>query len=431
MKTVGIIAEYNPFHKGHAYQIGEAKKHSGADYCIVVMSGNFLQRGEAACLDKFTRARCALLSGADLVLELSVPFATATAPVFAQNSVLLLQKTGVVTHLSFGCECDNLQGLQFLASFFEEEPKDYQQLLKERLKKGDSYPVARKAAFLTFCENHPDCIPDSVGLSAKCLSDLLDTPNNILALSYLRAIKSIAPEIILIPIKRKGSGYHEDSLGDDFSSAQAIRNTLFTKGPTEKLLSALPEETRSVFTHAWENGAFVSTDAFSSQLYYKLLSLSGKLSTEDFISYNSYRKTSYEKFSEVTNAMANRIEKHLSEFTTFSEFTKLLMRKNETYSTISRGLLHILLDIEKQEFDAPQYFRVLGLKKEASPLLHKIKEKGSLPIITKAADAASLLPPEALSLLEKDFFAENLYHSCFRCPGSKGYHPYLQNPVLL
>ena len=431
MKTVGIIAEYNPFHKGHAYQIEEAKNRSGADYCIVVLSGNFLQRGEAACLDKFTRARCALLSGADLVLELSVPFATSTAPVFARNGVFLLQKTGVVTHLSFGCECDNLQKLQFLASFLEEEPEDYQQLLKEKLKCGNSYPVARKSAFLAFCESHPNCIPESVGLDSRMLSDLLDTPNNILALSYLRAIKSIAPEIVPIPIKRKGSGYHEETLGDDFSSAQAIRNTLFTQGFTEKLLSALPENTHPVFTHAWESGNFVSTDAFSSQLYYKLLSLSGNFSTENFISYNSYRKTSYESFSEVTEAMANRIEKHLPEFTIFSEFTKLLMRKNETYSTISRGLLHILLDIEKQTFDTPQYFRVLGLKKEASPLLHEIKEKGSLPIVTKAADAASLLPAEALPLLEKDFFAENLYHSCFRQPGSKGYHPYLQNPVLL
>ena len=426
MKTVGIIAEYNPFHKGHAYQIEEAKKRSGADCCLVVMSGNFLQRGEAACLDKFTRARCALLSGADLILELSVPFATSTAPVFAQNGVFLLQKTGVVTHLSFGCECDELHGLQFLASFFEKEPAEYQHLLKERLKEGNSYPVARKSAFSAFCANHPDRIPDSVGLSAKHLSDLLDTPNNILALSYLRAIQSLAPEIVPIPVKRKGNGYHDETLSDDYSSAQAIRNTLFTQGPTEKLLAALPEETRPVFTHAWENGDFVSTDAFSSQLYYKLLSLSGNSATKESISYNSYGK-----YMEITEAMANRIEKHLPEFTTFPEFTKLLMRKNETYSTISRGLLHILLDIEKEAFHAPQYFRVLGLKKEASPLLHEIKEKSLLPIVTKAANAASQLPAEALPLLEKDFFAENLYHSCFRRSGSKGYHPYLQTPVLL
>lgn len=421
MKIVGIIAEYNPFHNGHAYQIQEAKKRSGADYCIVVLSGNFLQRGEAACLDKFTRVRCALLSGADLVFELPVPFATATAPVFAKNGVLLLHKTGVVSHLSFGCECDNLEGLQFLASFFEHEPENYKQLLRERLKEGTSYPAARKSAFKDFCREFPDCIPDSINLSAAALSDLLDTPNNILAVSYLRAIESFAPKIIPLPIKREGSDYHENMLTGQFSSAQAIRNTLFTKGLTKELLPALPKETHSVLMQAWENKNFVSTDAFSSQLYYKLLSLSN----------GSLSGNSYENYAEITEAVASRIAKHLPQFTTFSEFTRLLMRKNETYSTISRCLLHILLEIKKNEFTAPQYFRILGLKKEASPLLHEIKEKGSLPIITKAANALSILSKDAAPLLDKDFFAENLYHSCFRETAGKTYHPYLQNPVLL
>lgn len=421
MKIVGIIAEYNPIHKGHAYQIAEAKKRSGADCCIVVLSGNFLQRGEAACLDKFIRAECALRSGADLVFELPTPFATSTAPVFARNGVLLLHKTGIISHLSFGCENDHLAGLQFLASFFEAEPEDYKKLLKENLKAGYSYPAARKSAFQTFCSEFSDYLPGSVGLTAGDLADFLDSPNNILALSYLRAIQSLAPEIRPIPIKRQGSKYHEKALSDDFSSSQAIRNTLFSEGLTEKLLPALPEKTRPLFIEAWEKNAFVTTDDFSSQLYYKLLSLSG----------NSFPYNSYGKYSEITEAMANRIEKHLPEFTTFSGFAKLLMRKNETYSTISRGLLHILLDIKKEEFSLPSYLRVLGLKKEASFLLREIKEKSSLPILTKAADAASLLPVKSLPLLEKDFFAESLYHSCFLGPGCKGYHPYLQNPVLL
>lgn len=421
MKIVGIIAEYNPFHKGHAYQIKEAKEQSGADYCIVILSGNFLQRGEAACLDKFARAECALRSGADLVFELPVPFATSTAPVFAKSGVLLLHKTGIVSHISFGCECNDLAGLQFLASFFEAEPEDYKKLLKENLKAGYSYPAARKSAFLAFCSEYPDYLPGSVGLSARDLADFLDSPNNILALSYLRAIQSLAPEIQPVPIKRMGSPYHEKFLSDDFSSAQAIRNTLFSEGLTEKLLLALPEETRPLFIDAWKKKVFVATDDFSSQLYYKLLSLSG----------NSFSYNSYGKYSEITEAIANRIEKHLPEFTTFSGFTKLLMRKNETYSTISRGLLHILLDIKKEEFSSPSYLRVLGLKKEASFLLHEIKEKSSLPILTKAADAASLLPASSLPLLEKDFFAESLYHSCFLDSGCKGYHPYQQNPVLL
>lgn len=421
MKIVGIIAEYNPIHNGHAYQIQEAKKRSGADYCIVVLSGNFLQRGEAACLDKFTRTRCALLSGADLVFELPVPFATATAPLFAKNGVLLLHKTGIVTHLSFGCESDNLEGLKFLASFLENEPEGYKQLLKENLKKGCAYPAARKSAFLDFCQEFADCIPDSINLSSTALSALLDTPNNILAISYLRAIQSLAPEIIPLPIKREGAGYHENRLAGQYSSAQSIRNTLFTRGLTKELLPALPEETHSILMQAWENNSFVSNDRFSSQLYYKLLSLSG----------SSLSHNSYGNYAEVTEAIARRIEKNLPQFTTFSEFTRLLMRKNETYSTISRCLLHILLDIGKNQFTAPLYFRVLGLKKEASPLLHEIKEKGSLPIITKAATALSILPEDAALLLEKDFFAENLYHSCFRGTVGRTYHPYLQNPILL
>lgn len=416
MKIVGIIAEYNPMHKGHAYQIAEAKKRSGAEHCIVILSGNFLQRGEAACLDKFTRAKCALRCGADLVFELPVPFATATAPIFAKSGVSLLHKTGIVSHLSFGCESDHLTGLQFLASFFENEPEDYKKLLKEQIKAGASYPAARKSAFLAFCSAYPDYLPISVGLNSRDLANFLDSPNNILALSYLRAIQNIAPEIQPVPIKRKGSDYHADTLSDDFSSAQAIRNTLFSEGLTEKLLRSLPEEIQTLFANAWKKNVFVTTDDFSSQLYYKLVSLS----------YNSYRN-----YSEVTDAMANRMEKHLHEFTTFSGFTKLLMRKNETYSAISRGLIHILLDIKKEEFSSPEYLRVLGLKKEASFLLHEIKEKGSLPILTKAANAASLLPASSLPLLEKDFFAERLYHSRFLGTDCKSYHPYLQNPVLL
>lgn len=415
MKILGIIAEYNPIHNGHAYQIQEAKKRSGADYCIIALSGNFLQRGEAACLDKFIRTKCALLSGADLVFELPVPFATATAPVFAKNGVLLLHKTGIVNHLSFGCENDNLEGLQFLASFFEKEPEGYKKLLKEKLKAGFAYPSARKSAFLDFCKYCPDKISNAGGHTAAALSALLDSPNNILAISYLRAIQNLALNIQPIPIKRMGGQYHESTLSSDFSSAQAIRSTLFSEGPTGKLLSAIPEGSRSIFTKAWEQKAFVTTDAFSSQLYYKLLSLSGD----------------YEQYAEISPELARRIEKHLSAFTTFSEFAKLLMRKNETYSTISRGLVHILLDIKKEEVSSPKYLRVLGMRKEASFLLREIKKKGSLPILTKAANAPSLLSSKALHQLEKDFFSESVYHSAFLSSGCKGYHPYLQNPVLL
>jgi predicted nucleotidyltransferase len=421
MKTVGIIAEYNPFHKGHAYQIREAKKKAGAQYCVIAMSGNFLQRGEAACMDKFSRAKCALLAGADLVLELPVPFATATAPLFARSGVQLLKQTGVVTHLSFGCEDDRLQALQFLASFFAKEPSDYKAFLTEGLRSGLSYPAARKAALLQYGALHPSCLTAYGQSTLFDLADLLDTPNNILAIAYLRALKSCAPLLTPLPIKREGSGYHDDALCDTFSSARSIRKALFAEGPTPALLSALPEETVPVFMETWEKKAFVSTDSFSSLLYYKLLSLSQQPSPSK----------AYEAYAEISKPLANRIEKNLPKFTSFSQFTRLLMRKNETYSTISRGLLHILLDLKKDCFFEPSYLRILGFRKEAGPLLHEMKEKSLLPILTKAANGPSLPGERTQLLLQKDFFAENLYHSLFRSQSAETYHPFLRTPVRL
>ncbi len=429
MKTVGIIAEYNPFHKGHAYHIARAKALSHADYCIIVMSGNFLQRGEAACMDKYVRARCALSQGAYLFLELPVPFATSNAPSFARNGVFLLRQTGVLTHLSFGCECDELEKLQFLADFFNQEPKVYQAILKENLKKGMDYPTARKESFLTYFSDRKTTTdawtePSGQSRAAYCrpsgslseLAELLDTPNNILALAYLRAIKELAPDVTPIPIKRKGSGYHKTELESGYASAAAIRRELLANGLSKQLLSHLPKSTSVLLSDLLGKQEYVSTDDFSSLLYYKLLSLPAD---------------AYAEYAEVSGMLGQRIGKHLPEFTCFSEFARLLMRKNETHTTISRGLLHILLDIKKNQFQAPKYLRILGLKKEAGPLLHEIKEKSRLPIISKPADGPKNLPVTALPLFEKDLFAENLYHGIFRPQTGKLYHPYWKSPVIL
>lgn len=418
MNTIGIVAEYNPFHKGHAYQIAEAKRKSGADYCIIVMSGNFLQRGEVACVDKFTRAHCALLNGADLVLELPTPFATATAPVFAKNAVALLQATGVVSHISFGCEDDTLTNLVFLANFFSDEPEKYKELLKENLKTGLSYPAARKKALTIYLHNNGFLLQEN-NISANKLADLLDTPNNILALSYLRANKDLSANLIPVPIKRIGAGYHETKLGFELPSATAIRQTLTDKNTNDVdaiLRDALPDNTFAIIKKVLSDYGLLYNDDFSDQLHYKLLSLS------DY---------SYNLFFEITEAISNRLKRSLPEFSTFTEFTKLLMRKNETYSTISRGLMHILLDIKENEFEKPQYLRVLGLKKDAAPLLHEIKEKSQLPLITKPAAAFDLLSKDGIKLLKKDFFAENLYHSALRHRTETAYHPYKKAPIVL
>ena len=185
MKTVGIIAEYNPFHNGHKYQIEKAKELTGADYCIVVMSGNFVQRGTPAFMDKYLRAKAALTCGADLVIELPVHYAAASAEYFASGAVAILDRLGVIDYLCFGSECGNIEILSDIADVLISESDEFKNVLKQRLKEGVAYPKARN---------------DAICAAAPHLTEYLDVlnyPNNILGLEYIKALKkrksNIAP----------------------------------------------------------------------------------------------------------------------------------------------------------------------------------------------------------------------------------------------
>ena len=203
MKVAGIIAEYNPFHNGHAYHIEEVRKKTGADYIIAIMSGNFVQRGGPAIVDKYTRTKMALLGGADLVIELPVVAATASAETFARCGVAILNSIGVVTHLGFGCETDDLELLHALANLFVEEPKEYQELLSSYLKEGLSYPAARAKAAgeyfqkfvadtsITNRNSTHNVYADGIIDNTLNIEATLNNPNNILAIEYLKALKQI------------------------------------------------------------------------------------------------------------------------------------------------------------------------------------------------------------------------------------------------
>ncbi|MFQ9151713.1 MAG: nucleotidyltransferase family protein [Blautia sp.] len=173
MKVTGIIAEYNPFHQGHAYHLSRARELTGADRILVVMGGNFMQRGEPAIIDKYTRTEMALRNGADLVLELPAASATGSAEYFAEGAVELLDASGVVNELCFGSELGELEPLEKAAELLLEEPEDYQELLRTELKKGKTFPEARETALSAF-------LPEQ---------SLLASPNNILAIEYIKALK--------------------------------------------------------------------------------------------------------------------------------------------------------------------------------------------------------------------------------------------------
>ena len=237
MKTAGIIAEYNPFHNGHAYHIAETRKRTGADYIIVVMSPDFVQRGEAALLDKWSRTRCALEAGADLVLQLPAWNAVGSAEYFAEGGVSLLSHLGICDLLSFGCETEFPELLRKAAAFFsmDTEPEPYREILRQKLKEGMTFPQARAEAFGTlpsgtaFSEirsglTQGSSVPEPDQISR--IRNILDSPNNVLAIEYEKALLRMGSPMKIFPVRRIGSGHNEEAYSGAFSSASSIRSLL-------------------------------------------------------------------------------------------------------------------------------------------------------------------------------------------------------------
>ncbi len=387
MKVVGIVAEYNPFHKGHAYHIKKAKELTGSDYCIVVMSGDFTQRGVPAMMDKYSRAKMALLNGADLVLELPVRFATSSAEDFAQSAVAILEATGVVTDICFGSECGNVEKLSKIAKVLLEEPEEYKTVLKRELKNGCSYPVARNTALQGL-----DCWDfDSL--------KLLSMPNNILGIEYIKALLLTGSKINPVTIQRMGSDYNDSTLSASFSSAMAIRASIAATENLENIVSDVPESVLEIMKNERNVSFPILPDDFSEMLHYKLL---------------SEVENGFTDYIDVNSDLSDRIVNNVYSYKNFESFCDLLKTKNMTYTRISRSLLHILLDLKTLPATSPGYLRILGINPEAEGLSKAVKEASSLPLISKMADAKKTLSDEELALLSEDVFAANLYETVVR-----------------
>lgn len=384
MKTVGIIAEYNPFHNGHLYQLKKAKEITGADFAVVVMSGDFTQRGTPAVFDKYTRCRLSLLAGADLCIELPVVFATASAELFAKGAVSLLSALGADA-LCFGSECGEIAPLREIASLLFAEPPAYKEALNKALKEGLSFPSARAAA-VRKCAH------------AGSLSDVLASPNNILGIEYLKALLALKKNGQHTPvpytIKREGDGYLSHTLSEEsFCSAMALRKGIAEENPD--LLRYVPESIRQEFADTCQTKSALCADDFSGMLFYKLL---------------SEKDAGYDTYLDVSSDLSDKIRKNLALFTTFSAFCEnSLKSKDITLTRVYRSLLHILLSIKKEDLPAAApYARILGFR-EASFEVFGCLSKENVPLLSRLKDASSLLSPEALSCLSKDIFAAHLY----------------------
>ena len=388
MKVNGIVAEYNPFHNGHAYQLQHAKEANDADYTIIVMSGNFMQRGAPALLDKFTRTKMALVNGADLVLELPTCYAASSAEFFAKGSVALFDKLGVTTNLCFGSECGNIEVLSRIAEIFYTEPEPYVESLRCNMRKGMSFPIARTWALLQYAPSLSDD------------KDVLSSPNNILGIEYLKALMSRSSKISPFTTTRVGADYHDKRLGTNQCSAIAIRQSVAAGHDLSYLAAKMPESAYALMTDSLSHKKPLFADDFSAALQYKLL-------TEYSVG--------YDKYQDISSDLSDRIRNTLPSFAGYTSFCDLLKSKDMTYTRISRCLLHILLNMTKEEFetckseDYISYARVLGFRKNATPLLAEIKKNSSIPLVTSLADARQTLSPESLRMLDLDILRNQIY----------------------
>ena len=407
MKIVGLITEYNPFHAGHLYHMQQARELTGADYCVVLMSGSFVQRGEPAIFDKYRRTKAALLAGADLVLEMPVAFSTASAHEFAAYGVALLSAIGVDA-VVFGSECGQIEILKQAAYALNHESAEFQERLRKGLKAGLTYPQARAKALGetqaggTRVENVEDFHTNTDVSNSHIWSSILNSPNNILGIEYLRAAEDLHSPMEFYTISREGSGYHEDALSEaKFPSASAIRGIVRNSLSKDKdLLDILASHLPAVTHPAYTGAVPVFVDDFSELLNAAVLQLQATFSIAD-----------------LSPELAARLAKPPYFPLSFEERIQALKTRQLTYTRVSRALLHLVLGMREEDISRWKdegyalYARILGFRRQSSPLLSCLHKKSSIPLITKMADAAQNLSPSALALLDQEVYASHLYQT--------------------
>ncbi len=396
MKVCGIIAEYNPFHNGHAYHIQKTKEITKCDAIVAVMSGNFVQRGAPALFDKWTRTKMALHGGVDLIIELPTYYATSSAEYFAQGSIGLLDSLGIVDVLSFGGKTTDIDTLKRIANILYLEPNNYKDLLQSELKKGYSYPVARVNALKSFTKKEFD---------SKYIADILLDSNNILGIEYLKALmynnSTITPNIIL----RKGEDYNSINIVEGVCSATAIRNML-ENYEIEKLKDVMPQDSFNILNTMMINGkAPMELKNFEKEIFYVLRR---NLAQDLF------------ELSDVSEGLENLLKKASNETSEIDKMIELLKSKRYTRTRIQRILIHALLNITKDEVSNykynPQYIRVLGFTKTGEKLLSQIYNKSNLPIVTSVSKFLKNANETGRRMIEKDILATNIYTLGYQMP---------------
>lgn len=383
---LGIVSEYNPFHNGHVHHLQVSKQLTKTDFTVAVMSGNFVQRGDTALVDKWTRTEMALKAGIDLVIELPTVYALSSAENFADGAVKILNSLGVVDFISFGSEIGEITPLSDVANILYKEPKEFSSLITAQLRSGLSYPKAREIALSQF-----------FGSSQK-YSDIVSNPNNILGVEYLKALKKHRSHIKPLTIKRDYADYNSKQEKNGIASATAIRTMIQNK---KNIHRVIPYETYELIDECKEKGNIIpSLSVFEKEIIYTLR----KMTLSEIAA-----------LPDVSEGLENKIKFAANNFNTLEDLIANIKSKRYTQSRIQRILLYALLNISQKDINASKkvtpYIRVLGFNKHGKRIISAIAAANpKLNIIVSVKKFMENSNDNTLrNMISKDIFATNVY----------------------
>lgn len=387
-RVLGVIGEYNPFHNGHLYHIAKSKQETGAEYVVCVISGSFVQRGDTSIINKWAKAKMALVGSADLVLELPTVYSISSAENFAEGAVKILNSLKLVDTLSFGMEAKDIAILNNIANVLYAEPKEYTTMLLHELKKGNSYPKARENALMMYLND------------IKKYANVLSGSNNILGIEYLKALKKTKSDMLPIGIKREKVLYNDENMVDEFASATAIRKMLTTR-QFDSVRNAMPKASYRILGEELKQGHYVIELAkFEKEILYKLRSMP---------------QEQIANLPDVSEGLDATIKNAANSCNTLEDLINIIKSKRFTQTRIQRILLYALLGIDKKQMNASKkvepYARVLGVSQNGKDLLSEIvRINPKINMITSVKKYMDTVSNKNLKeMLQTDIYATNVY----------------------
>lgn len=385
MDICGLIVEYNPFHNGHLYHIQKCKEITKCKNTIIVMSGNFTQRGTPSIVDKWTKTKMALEEGVDLILELPAVYSLSSAEFFASGAVSLLNSLGVVDGICFGSELGSIDILKQIASTLIDEPLEYKETLKKHLSSGLNYPTSRNKALKNYLIHNSS-------LKEDVLDGILSQSNNILGIEYCKSLLKLNSSIQPVTIKREGSSYNDLNLNHKFPSASAIRNHFKSGKSLYDLEEVIPKKVFNLILKLREeNYSFPLDEHMFEFIKYKLLT----------------NERSIENIPDALEGLNNKILKEIQCSNTLNDLILKVKSKRYTYTRISRILTQLFIGFDlfptKDMRKSPcSYARVLGFNSEGQKILKLLKDTCSIPVYTK-------LPKDNIPSLQLDIQCTKAY----------------------